>query len=241
MTKPKHFRIGILGGMGPEAGVLLQQLIIQQTPAEKDQDHIEVITYTNPHIPDRTISLTSDNGESYQHAVIESLQLLEKADVDILAIACNTAHARLPEIEKYITIPILNMVDLAKQEIIATPGQVGILATDGTINSNLFGITGQPEKTIVPNRENQTVVMEVIHDIKKGVKDRSICDRLEKIGRELLQEGGTKLILGCTELSIFYEELYARLGNVIIDPLRLAAQTLIQLAKEMQPVRRSVS
>ena len=50
----KHFRIGILGGMGPEAGILLQSLILRETPAEKDQDHIEAVTYTNPHVPDRT-------------------------------------------------------------------------------------------------------------------------------------------------------------------------------------------
>ncbi|MFB3897160.1 MAG: aspartate/glutamate racemase family protein [bacterium] len=231
MGKSKQYRIGILGGMGPEAGVLLQQLIIQYTPAEKDQEHIEVITYTNPHIPDRTKSLTMDSGKSYQQAVIESLQLLEKTGVDILVIACNTAHARLPEIKKYIKTPILNIVDLANQEISNTQGRVGIIATDGTINSNLFGIPSHPEKTIVPNRENQTIVMQVILDIKKGSKDKSIIDRLEKIGKELLQEGGMKLILGCTELSIMYPELYTRLGNIFIDPLRLAAQTLVNMAQ----------
>lgn len=228
----KHFRIGILGGMGPEAGVLLQQLIIRQTPAQKDQDHIEVITYTNPHVPDRTASLKMDGGESYQKAVKESLQLLETTGVDILVMACITAHARFPEIQKSIKTPLLNIVELAKQEIMATDGRVGILATDGTVNSGLFMITGQPAKTIAPGRELQLVVMAVIHDIKKSMKDKSITDRLEKVVMHLRQEGCERLLLGCTELSIYHDELRERLGNILIDPLRLAAYTLVQLARK---------
>ena len=142
MNKP--YRIGILGGMGPEAGILLQTLIIQETPAKKDQDHLEVFVYTNPHVPDRTQSLKEDGGDSYLKAVIDSLKLLEKGNVDILAIACNTAHARLPEIQKSIQTPILNMVELARQEILATQGSVGILATDGTVSSGLFSIPSEP-------------------------------------------------------------------------------------------------
>ncbi len=58
-----NFRIGIVGGMGPMAGVLLQKLIIEATPAEQDQDHLEVICFTNPHVPDRTRSLQEDDGK----------------------------------------------------------------------------------------------------------------------------------------------------------------------------------
>ncbi|MCX7919948.1 MAG: amino acid racemase [bacterium] len=228
----KHFRIGILGGMGPESGVLLQQLIIEHTPAQIDQDHIEVITYTNPHIPDRTASLTIDDGESYLKAIAESLLLLEKTGIDILVISCITAHARFEEIQNSLNTPLLNIVELAKQHIIVSDGKVGILATDGTINSQLFMLPDQPEKTVIPEPKFQRIVMEVIYDIKKGIKDRSIIDRLEKIVIHLRQAGCVKILLGCTELSIVHTELRNRLGHIFIDPLRLAAQALVQLARK---------
>src|SRR3989344_2637505 len=89
-----NFRIGILGGMGPMAGVALQKLIIEYTPASKDQDHIQVLCFTNPHIPDRTKSLKEDGGAKFLAAVAASTQVLEKAGVHCIVIPCNTSHAR---------------------------------------------------------------------------------------------------------------------------------------------------
>jgi aspartate racemase len=224
-----HFRIGILGGMGPEAGVLLQQLIVEATPAATDQEHLEVITYTNPHVPDRTISLQQDGGASYLEAVVESLRLLESVGVDVLAIACNTAHARFAEIQAAVNTPVLNMLELAKQEIMAVDGPVGILATDGTVRSRLFSITGHPEKTVTPSDEFQRDVMSVIRDIKAGVKDTSIVDRLVRASTTLQQSGCVKITLGCTELSLLHDPLRNGLGDIFIDPLRLAARALVKM------------
>jgi len=227
-----HFRIGILGGMGPEAGVLLQNLIIRETPAEKDQDHLEVITYTNPHVPDRTRSLERDGGESYLKVVVESLKLLEKTGPGVLVMACNTAHARITDIQAAIETPIINIVELAGREIAATNGPVGILATDGTLKSGLFNPVEGSEKIVTPPPDLQSEVMTVIHDIKKGMESGIVIRRLEEAATEMKQSGCEKLVLGCTELSIYYDELTDRLGNIFIDPLRLAARKLVVLAKK---------
>ena len=226
------FRIGIMGGMGPEAGVLLQQLIIDYTPAQKDQDHLEVITYTNPHVPDRTESLEKDGGASYLQAVIDSVQLLDKTGVNIIVISCNTAHARFDEIQASIKTPLLHIVNLAKQEIIASDGKVGILATDGTVKSSLFTIPDQPDKTMTPNTGLQHHVMAAIHDIKSGKKDESVIDRLENVVNGLKKLGCEKMVLGCTELSLCYNALRQRQGDILIDPMRLAAKKVVAMATE---------
>ncbi len=224
----ENYRVGILGGMGPEAGVLLQQLIIKATPAKKDQDHIEVLTYTNPKIPDRTKSLKEDGGTSYLNAVAESLNLLENAGVDILVIACNTAYARISEIIKRIKTPIINIVELARMEIVLSDGLVGILATDGTINNGLFSIPEQPDKIITPRGDIQREVMEVIYEIKKNGSSKIIMEKMEKIVREMQFAGCKKIVLGCTELSIYNDELTKIFGDIFIDSLRLAAKELVK-------------
>lgn len=43
--------IGILGGMGPFATVDLFNKILENTPAEVDQDHLKIMIYNNPKIP----------------------------------------------------------------------------------------------------------------------------------------------------------------------------------------------
>lgn len=227
----EHFRIGVLGGMGPEAGVLLQSLIIRATSAERDQDHLEVIAYTNPHVPDRTESLARDGGDSYLRAVIESLRLLDRAGVDILVMACNTAHARLPEIRASVETPLLDIVDLAKREIAATDGNVGILATHGTVRSGLFALPDQPDKTQVPSGALQAEVMAVIHDIKGGVKGEALITRLVRVISHMRETGCERFVLGCTELSILHDDLTECEGEIFIDPLRLAARELVRMAR----------
>ena len=226
----KHFRAGVLGGMGPEAGVLLQQLIIRETPARTDQEHIEVVAYTNPHVPDRTESLKNDGGASYLAAVIESLELLESVGVDVLVIACNTAHARFAEIQASVTTPMIHIVELAKAGILAKDDVVGILATDGTIASGLFAVRERSTAIITPSPEVQARVMQIIRDIKAGAPEGDITARLGQIVTAMRDAGCSRLVLGCTELSIYREPLVASFGDVFIDPMVLAARRIVEMA-----------
>ena len=53
--------IGIVGGVGPYAGLDLQQKILEQTKATADQDHLGIISWSEPGIiPDRTAFLLGE-------------------------------------------------------------------------------------------------------------------------------------------------------------------------------------
>ena len=45
--------IGILGGMGPEATILLQQKLVAAVTARDDADHIPLLIDMNPQVPSR--------------------------------------------------------------------------------------------------------------------------------------------------------------------------------------------
>ncbi|MGB9005892.1 MAG: aspartate/glutamate racemase family protein, partial [Candidatus Aminicenantales bacterium] len=49
--------IGILGGMGPEATAYFYGLLIKHTRAAKDQEHIPVLIWSDPRVPDRTAAI----------------------------------------------------------------------------------------------------------------------------------------------------------------------------------------
>ena len=100
--------IGIIGGMGPEATIDLVQKIVDHTPAKKDQDHIHIIVDNNPKIPDRT-SAIFNGGEDPTTYLINSANLLTRAGVDFIIIACNTAHYFLPKIKEEMDMPFLDM------------------------------------------------------------------------------------------------------------------------------------
>ena len=46
--------LGVLGGLGPAASCYLYQMLIDHTPASRDQDHIDVVISSRASTPDRT-------------------------------------------------------------------------------------------------------------------------------------------------------------------------------------------
>ncbi len=227
--KPK--RIGILGGMGPLAGVELQRLIVEATPAQRDQDHLEVVCYTAPFIPDRTDSLKQDGGSQFVTGVVQACRTLVLAQVDTIVMACHTAHARLAVIQQQVPVPLFDMVQSTADHLQAHYPQqrIVLLATEGTITSGVYSdILGID--WIVPSPAEQSTLMDIIYTIKAGRPDwnRNV---LVSLLRSLQDQGGSAFLLGCTELSLYYDFLVEQ-GFSVIDPLRIAAQQIVDQIRE---------
>jgi len=221
--------IGIIGGVGPMAGVLLQKLIIEMTPAHKDQEHIPVITYTNPNIPDRTASLLGPKaGMDFVFEIQKTANILARAGAQIIALPCNTAHARFVEIQKGVPVPIINMVFETVNIIRKKYGnpQVGLLATDGTIFSGIYQSVAPDIEWLLPSKEDQKEVMKTIYGIKSG---SNIEASIIKVTRNLVERGAEVIITGCTELSLIYSKLIVTAIPVpIVDSSRTLAKTLVK-------------
>ena len=222
-------RIGILGGMGPLAGVELHRLIVLGTPASVDQEHIEVVLYTNPSIPDRSTSLRVDDGVSLAKAAGQSVKLLEKAQVDVIALACMTAHAKIQEIQAYTHVPILDGLVLAKQMLRKhySAKKVALLATNGAINAGIYTKDTNDIHWIIPEQPLQEKIMEGIYAIKGGSSAVGIA--LIQNAMSLLRDKqeAEVFVFGCTELSLVYDHISP--GYSVVDPLRLLAQALIEM------------
>lgn len=236
------FRIGIVGGMGPMAGVYFQQLIVEATPAQRDQDHFEVVCFTNPHVPERMRSLAEDGGRRYAAAVRASARLVARAGATHIVIPCNTAHARLAEIQQGVDAPILDMIQTALDALVAAHGagrRVGLLATVGTIAERVYpGRAGQSvAEWLVPDAADQARVAEAILAIKVG-RGHERVDDLLTVSRRLVARGAEVLVVGCTELSMCFEALHAA-GVPLVDPLREVARRLVELGSQTPPERRS--
>ena len=55
--------LGVLGGMGALATADFMRKLTELTPAARDQDHIPVLVYSNPQVPDRSTAIMG-KGES---------------------------------------------------------------------------------------------------------------------------------------------------------------------------------
>lgn len=232
MNKPsaqQPFRVGILGGMGPLAGIELHKLIVDATPATKDQDHMQVVLFTNPRIPDRTQSLQDDDGESFAQAAGESVAELERMNVDVIVMACMTAHSRLSHIQAQTRTPILNAIPLVHTALVThyPKKKVALLATPGSINAGIYTNNSANIDWLIPDAPIQEQVTDAIYKIKAGQVLLG-SRQLQMAMAELQEKGADVFILGCTELGLLFADLQER-DYSVIDPMRLIAQQLVVL------------
>ena len=228
----KQFRLGILGGMGPMAGVWFQKIIIDSTPAKKDQDHIQVVCFTNPKIPDRTISLAEDGGKSYIKEVSKSLKVLADSGANLAVITCNTAHAKLKEIQKNASVPILDMINLTVNNVTKNFSNVLILATEATIREKIYQSKNGSSNVnwICPDKRTQQKVSKIIYSIKAG-QEKNILENIVSIVKKL-NKNSDAVIFACTELSIYAKEARKLLKIPVVDPLEILAREVVRLSQK---------
>ncbi|MEH7378908.1 amino acid racemase [Bacillus sp. JJ1533] len=219
--------LGIMGGMGPLATVDLMTKIIRLTPAQKDQDHIHMVVDNYPQIPDRTSAILS-KGANPLPFMIESAKRLEIAGADLMAIACNTAHYYLEDIQASTTIPIMNM-PMETVQLIDKAGlkTIALLATDGTLSTNLYqkslrerGIT-----VVEPDKMIQDCIMEGIYAVKGGdlVKGKRL---LLRASQTVIEQGAEAIIAACTEIPLILSEVD---GIKVIDPTEILAKKIVDM------------
>ena len=224
--------IGILGGMGPEATQKLCHEIFTITPAKKDQDHIPVLVYNNPQIPDRTQAILY-GGENPVPELVKTGMHLEAMGADFLIMPCNTAHFFIDDIQSKLGIPILNMVQETVEFIrkhYPDTKKIGLLATSGTVYSKVYEQPFRQHgiKLIRPDKITQeNVVMQAIYG-ERGIKakyKRAPQVALKNAAEGLIRRGAEIIIAGCTEIPLVLKQ--HQLDFVILDPSKILAEAAV--------------
>lgn len=145
--KPYHsVLVGVIGGVGPAASARLYQNIVELKPASRDSDHVPVLIYNNPQIPNNNEAVTG-KGPSSVPAMVYTAKMLEKAGATHIAIPCNTAHVFVDQVQCEVEpLQVLNMLDLAASNIRTILSKssskplhrVGLIGTIGTIQSEVY-------------------------------------------------------------------------------------------------------
>ena len=197
--------LGIIGGMGPLATADLFRKIIEETAAERDQDHIPLLIDNNTNIPDRTAALL-DGAESPLPEMVKSARRLEQAGAEGLLMPCNTAHGFYEALRAETSVPVLNMIALTGQAL-ARRGVTcaGLLATTGTVRTGVYQKYIGDVRLLTPDEAGQAAVMDMIYGGVKAGKRAYSAAAVQRVAETLLSEGAQCLILGCTELPLAVE------------------------------------
>jgi aspartate racemase len=239
--------IGILGGMGPEATLDCFGKIIQNTPAQRDQEHLRVVIDSNPKVPDRTAAIIG-SGESPVPVMAAGCLALERAGADFIIIPCVSAHVFLDDLRRQTRLPILSIFDAVAETIASEHAgihTVGLLGTTGTVRGGLFQkrLGRENIETVVPDDDLQAVIMAAIYDIKNAQAPRTrsqITSDLIAAAESLISrkpEGAQAIIAGCTEIPLALGQQH--LAVPYFDALTILARAAIEKAG-LRPVPVSV-
>ena len=247
--------IGILGGMGTQAGLDFCNKLAILNRGKIDQDYPLFVLYNKSNIPGRpeSIGLQTKNlsnkasnkkSKLKYKKVLDSLlkgcKLLEKNNCKFIVIPCNTAHYWYDDLQKKIKIPIINMpgeVFKFTQKNCKKNSKVGLLATEGTLKTGVYNkFFDKNYQLIIPSQKLQNnSVNKAIKFVKMG-NVKAAAKAIKPAINSLIKFKCSKIILGCTELPIaifaFKSFNNVKSSKIFLDPNLILAQSAMAKYKK---------
>jgi len=237
--------LGIVGGMGPQAGVQLNQYIIDNTPASRDQEHLPTVLWSTPHIiPDRTEFLLGREEVNPALLITHIISNLVRLGVSIIGIPCNTFHAtpiwsKMQENIESICpdLTVVNMIQETVSEVIKNHSQskIGLLSTLGTYQHKIYYSAFLEVGIDLVEPKEKKRVHDAIYNSSYGIKSMSKIGLkagsiLNGVASDLKKNDGVDtIILGCTELSLPWVSPDEALSKhfTVINPLEILGKVLV--------------
>jgi aspartate racemase len=249
--------IGILGGMGTQAGLDFCNKLAILYRGKIDQEYPLFLLYNKSNIPGRpesigvqtknlTNRLSNKKSEKKYSLVLKSLlngcQILKKSKCKFIVIPCNTAHYWYDDLKKRIKLPIINMPMEVYNHTIKKckkNSSIGLLATEGTLKTGVYNkFFDQNYKLIYPDTITQkNSVNRAIKLVKLGrVKEANKI--INSAINYLIKRKCKKIILGCTELpiAIFAYKSFKKIksSKIFLDPNLILANATMKKYKKIK-------
>ena len=223
--------IGILGGMGTQAGLDFCNKLAKLYKGRIDQKYPIFILYNKSNVPKRVENIKEYN--KVLKSLINGCRFLQKNKCKFIVMPCNTAHYWYEDLKKIIKIPIISMpkeVFLHTKKNCKINSKIGILATEGTINTRVYHKFF--DKNFILIKPNKALQLKSVNKSIKYVKMGKIREA-EKVIKPavnfLIKKKCKKIILGCTELpiAIFAYKSFKKikLSKIFLDPNLILAKT----------------
>ena len=229
--------IGILGGMGTQAGLDFCNKLAKLNAGKLDQQYPMFVLYNKSNIPKRP-----ENLKKYYNvlnALVKGCKMLQKNKCKFIVIPCNTAHYWHEDIQKKIKIPLISMpkeVYKHTKKTCKKNSKIGILCTEATLKTKIYNQyfdkgfnLVSPEKLLQKNSVNKSIKLVKMGKIKEAEKV------IRPAVNYLIKNQCKKIILGCTELpiAIFAYKSFKNIkkSKVFIDPNLLLAEVSMKKYK----------
>lgn len=224
--------LGVLGGMGPLASAHFMTRLTLLTPAERDQDQVPAILWSDPRVPPR---LRDAGAEDPWPWLRRGLRGLKAAGCGAVAIPCNTAHGWY-DLMAGEGLPILHIVEAAAEQLrrVLPRGTVGVMGTATTLAMRLYQnrLEALGWRCIEPSAEEMAVAVTPAIAMVKGNRVAEAYAPLATVARSLAARGAGAVVLGCTEIPLGIQAgPWRELGIPLVDTIDALALAAIGWAR----------
>ena len=240
--------IGILGGMGTQAGLDFCNKLAVLNRGKIDQEYPLFLLYNKSNIPGRPESIGSQtkslsnkstnitSREKYNKvlkSLLKGCKLLEKNKCKFIVIPCNTAHYWFDDLQNKINIPIINMpkeVFKFTKKKCKKNSKIGLLATEGTLKTGVYKkFFDKDYQLIEPSQKIQKLSVNKSIKLVKMGNVKAAAKAIKPAIDYLIKMKCKKIILGCTELPIaifaFKSFENVKSSRVFLDPNLILAHS----------------
>ena len=229
--------IGILGGMGTQAGLDFCNKLAKLNKGKTDQQYPLFVLYNKSNIPGRPENLHRYN--KVLKSLLAGCKFLEKSKCKFIVIPCNTAHYWFDDLQKKTKIPIISMpkeVYAHSIKICKKNSTIGLLATEGTLKTGVYNKFFDkdfklinPSKSVQKNNVNKAIKLVKMGRIKEAEK------AIRPAVNSFIKMKCSKIILGCTELpiAIFAFKSFQKIkkSKTFLDPNLILAHSSMRRYK----------
>ncbi|MDR6533475.1 aspartate racemase [Caulobacter rhizosphaerae] len=189
--------LGVLGGMGPAATLDFLAKLQAAAPVGRERDHLRVLVDINPRVAD------GDGGYDAAGPVLAQMAVgLREAGAQVLAIACNTAHAHVDPV-KASGLPLIDLIETAGLAAKAQGAErVGVLGTGGALALYRRSFSHLGIEAVTLDDHEQVEFMALLYRLKHGDLGPDSRQTMAALAHRLVGKGAQAVVAGCTEVPL---------------------------------------
>jgi aspartate racemase len=198
-------KIGVLGGIGPEAtGTYYLKLIAElqrRGYIDENGDFPQIIINSIP-APELVFEEIGD-GDLEWYA--RGLRELDAAEPDFLLMVCNTIHLFFDEMKAAVRAPLIDLREALRAHLAgAGYTDIAILGTPETVTQGLYQF--EEFRYHNPTADELAVLSEAIFRFNRNIERERQIETSLGIARRLLDDGAQAAVLACTEFAVMLGE-----------------------------------
>jgi aspartate racemase len=225
-------KIGIVGGLGPEATIdYYKELINAFKNESSDLNYPEIIVYS-VNMSEFLELMKAKKYDQVTTYLLEKIESLKQAGAEFAALSANTPHLLFDRLKEKSPIPLISIVEVTCNECIKRGlKRPGLFGTGITMEASFFPDVFKKHgiDVIMPGKADKELInYKLFSEIELGIfKEDTRFNLIEIIEKMVHEHHIDSLILGCTEFPLLLtESSYA--GVPILNTTKIHVDAIVK-------------